>query len=163
MLLSFTLPLSRCLVLTCLATSLSYFIASSCCHHPTISSPCCVSRCFIALCLPTLRCLATLLFHYHHISSTSWHPPFVALLPCCLAPCCIVPHYFIPYVGWHFPPPSSLTMRTLEFGGTNSLAPREKVIFFGALFSFVCFLCPSSFFVLDFFNYSFFFKLEMFF
>jgi len=94
--------------------------------------------CYLAISLPShLKYLLTL--------------PFVALLPCCLAPCCIVPRYFIPYVGWYFPPPSSLTMRTLEFGGANSLAPREKVIFFYALFSFVCFLFPSRFFVLDFF------------
>jgi hypothetical protein len=61
------------LVFTCLI-SLRYFIASSCCLHPTTSSPCCVSCCFIASCVPTLHFLDALIFHYHRASNTSWCP-----------------------------------------------------------------------------------------
>ncbi len=144
-------PLLHCLILL---SSSYYFITFLCfvlfhCLVPSyFALPCC-----LAISLPSsFKYLLT--------------PPFVASLPCCFTPCCVVLCYLIPYVGWHFLPPSSLARRSLEFGGANSLAPKEKVIFFVLCFLLYVFLFPSSFFVLDLFFalfwFYFFYSLNMF-
>jgi hypothetical protein len=60
---------------------------------------------------------------------------FVTLLPHTLLHCVSLPYTLCWLVF-----PSSFLFSKEEFGGANSLAPRKKVILFGALFSFVCFL-----------------------